>query len=220
MHYLVEKLRNSRYSLAVARDAVPKTRSVNKWTGFRPVAVSIPKVGGLPPSPALSRQSKHAQIPIKRRSTMDRVGRRDFARSLDQIRIRTRTKGASGRTNQGTLTPLFVEILICMAFDFYNVATGRLDPSHETVAAKVGCHPSSVGRAVKAARELGLISWVRRSAHFIAGAWRRRSNTYQFGDATTALRNIMMVGREQVQPQMPTNAFRDAASQLCAKYLA
>ena len=153
---------------------IPRTKPVNKWTGFRKIAApSIPKVRGVPP--ALPHRS----------SKLDRNERARFARGVEDVRRQTRTKGESGRTNQGAISALGVEIVKALAFDFYNVATGRLDPAHETIAAKVGCHASTVRRQLKAAKRLGLLDWVRRAAHFVAGAWKRRSNSYQLALGTT-----------------------------------
>ena len=157
---------------------VPKTRPVSKWTGFKPVAATIRNfriVQSAAPSPTLPRRS----------SKLDRSERARFARGVEDVRRQTRTKGESGRTNQGAISALGVEIVKALAFDFYNVATGRLDPAHETIAAKVGCHASTVRRQLKAAKRLGLLDWVRRAAHFVAGAWKRRSNSYQLALGTT-----------------------------------
>jgi DNA-binding transcriptional MocR family regulator len=39
---------------------------------------------------------------------------------------------------------------------------GQLDPSHDTIAADVGCSARTVRRALGALRQLGLLSWQRR----------------------------------------------------------
>jgi len=160
-----------------------RTKPVSKWTGFSPIASAIRKVSnqavdrGKVPSPALPRRS----------SRMDRNERARFARFLEEFRKQTRTRGASGRLNQGALTPAFVEVVKTLAFDFYNLATGRTDPSQETLAERSGFSVSTVRRALRAAARAGVLHWARRAAVFVAGTWRRRSNAYQFGPRTTFL---------------------------------
>lgn len=175
---LLEVLKKNRLMRAVPADEIPRTRPKSTWTGFKPIAASVPK----PPSPTLPAENRR---PVLRRSKFDRNERARFARGLEDTRRQTRTKGPSGRTNQGAISSLGVEIVKALAFDFYNVKTGRLDPSHETIAAKVGCHVSTVRRQLKAAKALGLLDWVRRAAHFVGGVWKRRSNSYHFGGGTT-----------------------------------
>jgi hypothetical protein len=59
----------------------------------------------------------------------------------------------------------------------YRVRGGSIHPSHETLAARVGCCVRTVQRALEAAREIGLVSWCERR---IRRGWRtlRASNRY------------------------------------------
>jgi hypothetical protein len=65
----------------------------------------------------------------------------------------------------GTLGSSCMRVLECMTFDFQNWQTGRLDPSYEGIAAKTGLTRSTVAKALARLRQLGIIHWVRRSAH-------------------------------------------------------
>lgn len=204
MHALLKSLRKSRFAPAVPLDEIPRTRPVSKWTGFKklPKVATIGVLKAAPPT-----------LP-QRRSQMDRSSRARFARDVEQIRKDTRTKGESGRTNQGAISSLGVEIVKALAFDFYNVRTGRLDPSHETIAAKVGCHASTVRRQLRAAKRLGLLGWVRRTAHFVAGMWKRRSNSYQLTPGTT-VKNLDSSGlKGAALPLCPILTLRDEASRV------
>jgi hypothetical protein len=57
---------------------------------------------------------------------------------------------------------------------------GRLDLSYATIAARVGCHVATVGRALGRLRALGLVSWVRRLVRSSFLSWRcqQASNAY------------------------------------------
>ena len=205
---LLERLRKNRFAPAVPEER----RSRPVWngfgrTGFKTLAASV-KIPA--PSPAL---------PAPRRSRLDRNERARFARHVEDTRRQTRTKGESGRTNQGAISALGVEIVKAMAFDFYNMKTGRLDPAHETIAAKVGCHVSTVRRQLKAAKRLGLLDWVRRAAHFVAGMWKRRSNSYQITLGTTVnnIDSSCLSGSASRQSVFLT--IRDATSRVNRKLL-
>jgi hypothetical protein len=58
-------------------------------------------------------------------------------------------------------------------------ATGTAWPSHATLAARVGCHPRTVRRALAAGRALGLVDWHEGGRWLSGGVWRRRSNRYR-----------------------------------------
>jgi hypothetical protein len=73
-------------------------------------------------------------------------------------------KHAAGRYG-GTLGSSCLRVLECLAFDFQNYRTGRLDPSYEGIAAKTGLGRSTVAEALRRLKQLGLLHWVQRSAH-------------------------------------------------------
>ncbi len=73
------------------------------------------------------------------------------------------------------LTPLFEDIALALIKRLGT--TGRLDPSHQTLADAVECCEKSVRDALKALKACGLISWVQR---LVRAGWRvaQTSNAY------------------------------------------
>jgi hypothetical protein len=70
---------------------------------------------------------------------------------------------------------------------------GLICPSHDTLADRANCHPSTVLRALQTARDLGLVRWTERRVR--AGwRWLRTSNRYTLTDPETP-----------VTPRLPTN---------------
>lgn len=66
------------------------------------------------------------------------------------------------RSAEGRLRRVDVTILkaVLKTLDF---ATGKLFPSHETIAQRAGCHVNSVKNALRRLRAHGFIAWVRRT---------------------------------------------------------
>lgn len=58
--------------------------------------------------------------------------------------------------------------------------SGRLDPAHATLAARVGCHLATVKRSLNRLRELGRLTWERRLRRDAGTGWRAEqiSNAY------------------------------------------
>ena len=82
----------------------------------------------------------------------------------------------------------WMKIYETLLFAFYNPRTGECYPSHDAIAAKARCAVSTVQRALKWARENGLIHW----AHgLVRDGWRvlRTSNRYAFA-AFLSIRRI------------------------------
>jgi hypothetical protein len=82
----------------------------------------------------------------------------------------------------------WLKIYEVLLFAFYNPRTGQCFPSHEAIALKARCGVSTVQRALKWAREHGLIVW----AHgVVREGWRvlRTSNRYAFA-AFLSIRRI------------------------------
>jgi hypothetical protein len=75
----------------------------------------------------------------------------------------------------GNLTRAFRDVLLTLKT--YRGRGGLICPSHETLAQRVGCHASTVWRALRAARVLGLVQWTERR---VRAVWRslRTSNRY------------------------------------------
>jgi len=82
----------------------------------------------------------------------------------------------------------WIRIYEVLLFAFYNPRTGQCFPSHQAIATKARCAVSTVQRALKWARENGLIVW----AHgIVRDGWRvlRTSNRYAFA-AFLSIRRI------------------------------
>ena len=75
----------------------------------------------------------------------------------------------------GNLTRAARDVLLTLRT--YRGRGGSIHPSHATLAERVDCHTSTVWRALRAARDLGLVQWSERR---IRAAWRslRTSNRY------------------------------------------
>jgi DNA-binding transcriptional MocR family regulator len=75
----------------------------------------------------------------------------------------------------GNLTRAFRDVLLTLRT--YRGHGGLICPSHETLAGRANCHPSTVQRALQAARDLGLVQWTERR---VRASWRslRTSNRY------------------------------------------
>jgi Bacterial regulatory proteins, gntR family len=87
-------------------------------------------------------------------------------------------KLAAGRYG-GTLGLSAMQVYECLAFDFQNYQTGRLDPSYEGIAAKTGIGRSTVAEALCRLKQFGLIHWQQRCEedHDEAGRFRLRQKT-------------------------------------------
>lgn len=82
----------------------------------------------------------------------------------------------------------WTKIYEVLLFAFYNPRTGQCFPSHQAIAAKARCGVRTVQRALKWARDNGLIVW----AHgLVREGWRvlRTSNRYAFA-AFLSIRRI------------------------------
>jgi hypothetical protein len=79
----------------------------------------------------------------------------------------------------GTFGSAAMRVYECLAFDFQNYRTGRLDPSYEGIAAKTGLGRSTVGEALRWLKQLGVIHWQRRCEEDKdeAGRFRLRQKT-------------------------------------------
>jgi hypothetical protein len=99
-----------------------------------------------------------------RRTPMAQGGQEGRHRLVSQARSWNAAKQAAGRYG-GTLGSSCMRVLECLAFDFQNYRTGRLDPSYEGIAAETGLGRSTVAEALARLKQLGIIHWVQRSAH-------------------------------------------------------
>src|SRR3984885_6777208 len=86
----------------------------------------------------------------------------------------------------------WIRIYETLLFGFYNPRTGQCFPSHRAIAIKARCGVRTVQRALKWARENGLIQW----AHGLArDGWRviRTSNRYAFAAFLTMRRILVSI---------------------------
>lgn len=75
----------------------------------------------------------------------------------------------------GNLTRAFRDVLLVLRS--YRGAGGLICPSHETLADRAGCKVRTVGRALRHAQSLGLVSWAERRVRR-GWRWLRTSNRY------------------------------------------
>jgi hypothetical protein len=90
-----------------------------------------------------------------------RMNRKAASRLFHRARLldrRTKMAGCHG----GQLGHAALQVLHTLIFDFFNFASGRLDPSYEAIAAKSNLARSTVAEALKKLARFGLISWQRR----------------------------------------------------------
>jgi hypothetical protein len=62
----------------------------------------------------------------------------------------------------GLITAKHFEVLRVLLWDFHNAITGLCFPSYDTISKKADCARSTVGEALKALEEAGLLTWVHR----------------------------------------------------------
>ena len=100
---------------------------------------------------------------------------------------------------------------------------GRLDPSHATLATRIGCHIATVGRCLERLRQLGRLTWEHRLRRDTGTGWRaeQTSNAYALCPAcdTHPARVERLVESKKEAPQRGERAeteFESAARQLRA----
>ena len=92
----------------------------------------------------------------------------------------------------------WMRIYEVLLFAFYNPRTGQCFPSHKAIAAKARCGVRTVQRALKWARDNGLIEW----AHgLVRDGWRvlRTSNRYAFAAFLTMRRILVSIASSNGQ---------------------
>ena len=122
-------------------------------------------------------------------------------RALDRnakVRIMTFARALTRRTEKGKaygpITAKALAVLEALLWGFHNARSGLCFPSYETIAKRIGCARSTVGAAIKALEEAGILSWVNRITRIrercadlfghSGTRWRviRISNAYHFAD--------------------------------------
>jgi hypothetical protein len=102
------------------------------------------------------------------------------------------------RKHYGVLTGKFVDVLHALLWLVHDGKTGQCNPAYATIADKAGCAPSTVGEAIRALEDAGILSWVNRIHRIgvrerdLFGHWTRTwrvvrtSNAYVFHDPAIA----------------------------------
>ena len=127
----------------------------------------------LPSFPGFDSPKTYAAWPVWTGSTTDqikwpKVVKEAVTNWYHKARNWNAAKEAAGRYG-GTLGGSCMRVLECLAFDFQNYRTGRLDPSYEAIAGKTGLGRSAVAVALARLKQLGVIHWQQRSAHHWRG---------------------------------------------------
>jgi hypothetical protein len=123
-----------------------------------------------PPSfPGFDSPKTYAAWPVWSGSTTDeikwpKVVKQAVINWYHKARHWNAAKEIAGRYG-GTLGSSCMRVLECLAFDFQNYRSGRLDPSYEGIAAKTGLGRSAVATALARLKQLGILHWQQRSAH-------------------------------------------------------
>lgn len=115
-----------------------------------------------------------------------------------KARIMTRARTLTHRTEKGKhygqLTAKYLDVLETLLWGFHNAPSGLCFPSYAKIAERAKCASSTVGEAIKALEDAGLLTWVNRIVRIkerctdlfghIGMRWRviRTSNGYQFRD--------------------------------------
>jgi hypothetical protein len=123
----------------------------------------------LPPLPGFDSPKSYAAWPVWSGSTTAEIKWPKVIKAAvigwyHKARTWNAAKQAAGRYG-GTLGSSCLRVLECLAFDFQNYKTGRLDPSYEHIAAKTGLGRSTVAAALARLKLYGLIHWQQRSNH-------------------------------------------------------
>jgi len=141
------------------------------------------------------------RLPTYLRPRREKVFGEGRPRALDRnakVRIMTLARALSHRTQKGKhygiISAKTLAVLEALLWGFHNARSGLCFPSYETIAARAKCARSTVGEAIKALEEAGILSWVNRIARIrdrvpdLFGKWAfrariiRTSNAYQFRD--------------------------------------
>jgi DNA-binding MarR family transcriptional regulator len=114
---------------------------------------------------------------------LDRNQRARLIFLAERLDAQTKKKGKHG----GCLKRTGLQVLRVLLFHFHNVATGRCDPSLDTIAAAAGMARSTVVEALKRLEAAGILERIRR-ARWIRQGGRKRcvqwSNAYRLNVPT------------------------------------
>jgi hypothetical protein len=88
----------------------------------------------------------------------------DAERFEEQTKRHRMSRYAKGKLSlrEGALGQAGLRVLYVLLFRFLNHATGRLDPSYESIARKAGLGIATVGRALARLKAAGVLNWIPR----------------------------------------------------------
>jgi len=127
----------------------------------------LPLARLVPALPGFSFPTTYAAWPVWRDSTTAEVKfhplpKKEAAKRWHAARrfdLRTHLPGKHG----GVIGPAALEVLRVLLFEILDYATGCLEPSYDTIAAKAGLCRRTVAAALQRLRDLGLLHWQRRA---------------------------------------------------------
>jgi hypothetical protein len=159
----------------------------------------------LPSFPGFESPKTFAAWPVWKDSTTAEVRfapltKKEAARSWHKARRFDRQTHLPGK-HGGAIGRTGLAVLYVLLFDFLDYATGRLDPSYDTIAAKAGVCRRAVAGALQRLKALGLLHWQRRSHADTdaAGGYRQVQDT----NAYAVLSPANWKGYREPQPAPP-----------------
>ncbi len=126
---------------------------------------------------------------------IDRNARARLVVHAEALDRRTRLPGQHG----GVLRRTGLAVLRALLFGFCNTATGRCDPSFDTLARASGCARSTVAAALHRLEAAGLVERIRRQVGMT-----RFSNAYRF-PVTETTHNPNETSKSEFRAQTTTN---------------
>lgn len=107
--------------------------------------------------------------------------RLDASRRWHALRAYDRSAHEKGK-HGGRIGRIATIVYQCLAMDYINHTTGRLDPSLDAIASRAAVSRRSVATALRRLKDLGIVAWQRRCdlVEGASGRWelRQRTNAY------------------------------------------
>jgi len=127
----------------------------------------LPLAQLLPALPGFAGPKTYAAWPVWRDSTTGGVKfqplpKKEAARRWHKARRFDRQTHTAGK-HGGAIGRTGLQVLYVLLFDFIDHATGRLEPSYDSIAEKAGVCRRAVADALHRLKVLGLLHWQRRS---------------------------------------------------------
>jgi hypothetical protein len=147
-----------------------------------------PAIGAMPAAARISttnrtgrrRPNRHARRREKVFGDGPCIPRDRNAKQRIQTLARAKMHPTEPHKHYGPVTAKFFAVLNALLWDFHNSITGRCFPSYAAIAAKAHCDETTVGNAIAALEDEGLLKWVnriRRVREPVAGLFGKDSAT-------------------------------------------